>query len=180
LFGIDKAQITGIPSAACLEVTFTTHESNEIVGGIANWVALLLSVDDMAWIEVEKHELENLGDMQNETYTFEVWNSIFQPFPFDTKCGQTLYACLGYDYYVLMSALYMSTGRHTYHTPSIAIDVPFDIIGPWYFTVDWTVPRVFCTVFLCLFLDFWVSRLHFKREILRRRQQRESISLTTE
>jgi len=113
----------------------------------------LLSLNNVSWVEVKNYTFDEKALDDNVTMTFRICNTLFQPFPFDVEEGEILYVCIGYVYSGGFD-LRIPTCR----TPSLAIVVPTDIIRPWYFTIDWTAPRIFGMIFLFLFAVFCISK----------------------
>ncbi|MHA2353913.1 MAG: hypothetical protein ACXADC_01965 [Candidatus Thorarchaeota archaeon] len=83
-------------------------------------VRLLLSIDNMSYVQSQEHEI-NAG-LDNDTSTRLFWhsNSVGSPIPFDLYAGETLYICVEL----------VSLQRLSWRTPSIALDVPIDYLAP--------------------------------------------------
>jgi hypothetical protein len=157
LLSLDNATITKDPSGICLEVAYTIYEENLEQSWLGLVAALLLSLDDLAWIEVQRQTFDDGIGISNETKTFNIWNSLLHPFPSDIENGQTRCIRIEYEY----ETVWLFTD--ICQTNSISIIVPFDIIKPWYFTIDWTLPGMFGAIFISLLAVFLMSRYNRKQ-----------------
>jgi hypothetical protein len=153
LVTLDNATISTNLFSTCLEVVYTRYGGISEATDLDSQVTLLLSLNNVSWVEVKNYTFDEKALDDNVTMTFRICNTLFQPFPFDVEEGEILYVCIGYMYSG-GSILRIPTCR----TPSFAIVVPTDIIRPWYFTIDWTLPRIFGMLFLFLFAVFCISK----------------------
>ncbi len=136
-----------------LEVECTRYGGIFEAKDLSSQVVILLSLDNQSWIEVKQYTFDDDTLNENVSRLINIWNTIFEPFPFDVEKGATLYVSLEYEY----GSEYHPTER-THRTPSLAVVVPVDIIRPWYFTMDWRFPGVLGVILLCLIVIFWRSR----------------------
>ena len=153
LLTLDNATISTNLFSICLEVTYTRYGGIFEAVDLGSQVTLLLSLNNVSWVEVDNYTFDDNTLDDNDTMTFRICNTFFQPFPFDVEEGEILYVCIEYQYGELILL-----GIPTYRTTSLAIVVPADIIRPWYFTIDWTLPRIFSGIFLFLFAVFCISK----------------------
>ena len=139
--------------STCLEVTYTRYGGVPEAADLGSSVLLMLSLDNISWIEVSNYTFDDTVLNDNVSMTFKICNTLIQPFPFDVEKGETLYVCVACEY-----RLTTLLGNPIYQTPSLAIVVSVDITRPWYFTIDWTLPGVFGMIFLFLFAVFCISK----------------------
>ena len=89
---------------------------------------------------------------------------MFESFPFDIEEGETLYISIEY------SGIY-ELCRYKVRLDPLDIEIPLDIIRPWYFTMDWTLPGIFGFVFLCMFAIFLISR--YRRKLVEKTESED-------
>ncbi|TFH02701.1 MAG: hypothetical protein E4H14_17445 [Candidatus Thorarchaeota archaeon] len=156
LVSLDNVTISTSIFTSCLEVSYTRYGGIWRAHNLDLSVLLFLSPDNVSWIEVDNYTFDESNRESNVSKTFDICNSMIQPAPFDIEQGVTLFITLEY---------YYDTGwdTQTCRLCPIAIIVPIDIIRPWYFTIDWTLPGIFGLVFLCVFSIFLVSRYNRKQ-----------------
>ncbi len=138
---------------------------------LRNIVGLLLSKDNMSWIEVKRHTIDENERYANVTKVFKIYNSFVEPFPFDMEKGDILYISIGLQYDNWSEIPEYSPNIRLF---PITITVSSNIIRAWYFTIDWTLPGAFGAIFLCLFAVFLMSRHHrlqIEKEIIKLQKQ---------
>lgn len=141
----------------CLKVEYTWYGGLPKSEQLNNIIGLLLSLDNLSWIDVKQHTIDESERHTNVTKVFKICNSLLEPFPFDVERGEILY--------ITIACEYISWNGSPEFNPNIrlfpvAVMAPMDIIRVWYFTIDWTVPSIFGSIFLCLFTVFLISRHH--------------------
>jgi hypothetical protein len=117
-------------------------------------VTLALSIDNVSWREIESHVFEVY---ENTSRYFRLYNSVFQPFPFDVEPGETLYVTI-----LFSTQPEVGWGNYIEHqTCVVDITVESGIIRHWYFTIDWRIPGIF------IFVSGWIGAVFFMVRILK-------------
>ncbi|MFW9817095.1 MAG: hypothetical protein ACFFEW_14290 [Candidatus Thorarchaeota archaeon] len=149
---IDNATIEEGFMSTCLAVGYTW------LGGTDQeslWphVTLALSMDNSSWITSESHTFDVY---ENSTRYFRIYNSLFQPFPFDVEPGETLYVKILYGYGPIDL---WQQGDYNDQTPCVAVIVESGITRLWYFVIDWRIPGIFGFVIVWIAAVYLMSRL---------------------
>ncbi len=156
---IDNATISTDLFSTYLEVGYTRFQFGLNV--VDENVTLFLSLDNVSWVDVRTQEFEIDNGFCNGTGVFRIDNSLIQPFPFDVKQDETLYIYLERELW--REGILCLEPSWVYYTASIAIVVTHAIIRPWIFTIDWTLPIIFGSIFLSLFAIVLFSRRNRKQ-----------------
>ncbi len=143
----------------CLKVEYTWYGELPQSEQLNNIIGLLLSLDNLSWIEVKQHTIDESERYTNITKVFKICNSLLEPFPFDVKRGEIIYVTITFEY-IYWNGPEMNLNVRLF---PMAVMVPVDIIRAWYFTIDWTIPSIFGSIFLCLFTVFLMSKYHRMR-----------------
>jgi hypothetical protein len=151
LGSLDNVTLTTGYFSTHLKVCYTCYELDQTTEDVVLTIALSLSLNNASWIEVENYRIEASNLVSNVSKTFIISNSIFQSFPFDIEQEETLYICIEF----IEGNSWYSSGERS---GPLTLEIPLDIIRPWYFTMDWTLPSIFGFIFLSLFAVFLISR----------------------
>jgi len=115
------------------------------------YVGLFLSLNNISWLRTSIHLYEGNDFLLYGTGEFVIENSLISSFPFDLKKDDTLY-------------IYIARGLghiidyNSNRTPAVSLQCPFDIVRPWYFTIDWKIPAILASIPISLTLVFLFSR----------------------
>ncbi len=156
---IDNATISTDLFSTYLEVGYTRFQFGLNV--VDENVTLFLSLDNVSWLEVRTQEFDIDNGFCNGTGVFRIDNSLIQPFPFDVEQNEILYIYLERELW--REGVLCLESSLVYYTASIALVVTHAIIRPWIFTIDWTLPIIFGSIFLSLFAIVLFSRRNRKQ-----------------
>lgn len=156
LASLDNVTITTGYFATNLDISFSRYGGSSREEDLSRSVKIYLSLDNVSWIETANYTFMESDRESNVSKSFRFSNSMFESFPFDIEEGETLYISIEYS------------GRYEWccyqeRLDPLDIEIPLDIIRPWYFTIDWTLFGIFSSIFVSLFTVFLVSRYNKKR-----------------
>jgi len=159
VLSLDNATISTNLFSTYLEVGYTRFQFGLNV--VAENVTLLLSLDNVSWVRVRTQEFEIDNGYCNGTGVFRIHNSLIQPFPFDLEQNEIIYIYIERELW--REDVLALASSWVYHTASFALVATHAIIRPWIFTIDWTLPVIFGSIFLSLFAIVLVSRYNRKQ-----------------
>ena len=156
LASLDNAAVSTSYFVTNLDISFTRYGASSGAESLSLSVIIYLSLDNVSWIESANYTFNESNRESNVSGTFRFSNSIFESFPFDIEEGETLYISIEY---------YGEDGFSFYRVrlDPLDIEIPLDIIRPWYFTMDCTLPGIFGFVILSVFAISFISRYSRKR-----------------
>ncbi|MHA2141208.1 MAG: hypothetical protein ACXADC_01945 [Candidatus Thorarchaeota archaeon] len=138
---IENASLTPIGLDMSLKVFYTYNVTEH---GSVSAVRLLLSLDNMSYVEGQLHEYDSHLTNGSDTARFWLSKSSRTPISFDLQAGNTLYVSVEMDFYREGDAVNPWTPPSSWRTASMALAVVVDYQAPF------SVPDLWVQLFAIL------------------------------